>query len=90
MLKSCISPGATFNTSSSPTLVTVFSSFAQLRPTLCDLMGCHMPGLPVHHQLPELAQTHVHRVGDAIQPSQSLSSPVPLAFNLPQHQDLFQ
>ena len=48
------------------------------------------PGLPVHHQLPELAQTHVHRVGDAIQPSHPLSSPSPPAFNLSQHQGLFQ
>ena len=49
-----------------------------------------MPGFPVHHQLPELAQTHVHQVGDAIQPSQPLSSPSPPAFNLPQYQVLFQ
>ena len=48
------------------------------------------PGLPIHHQLPELAQTHVHRVGDAIQPSHPLSSPSPPAFNLSQHQGLFQ
>jgi len=48
------------------------------------------PGLPVHHQLPELAQTHVYRVGDAIQPSQSLSSLSPPAFNLSQHQGLFK
>ena len=53
-------------------------------------MHCCMPGLPVHHQLPELAQTHVHRVGDAIQPSHPLLSPFPPAFNLSQHQDLFQ
>ena len=49
---------------------------------------CSMPGFPVHHQLPELAQTHVHRVSDAIQPSHSLSSPSPPAFNLSQHQSL--
>ena len=49
-----------------------------------------MPGLPVHHQLPELAQTHVHRVGDAIQSSHPLLSPSPPAFNLSQHQGLFQ
>ena len=48
------------------------------------------PGLPVHHQLPESTQTHAHWVNDAIQPSQPLSSPSPLAFNLPQHQGLFQ
>ena len=51
-------------------------------------MDCSMPGFPVHHQLPELAQTHVHRVSDAIQPSHPLSSPSPPAFNLPQHQGL--
>ena len=53
-----------------------FSSVTQLCPTLCDPMNCSTPGLPVHHQLPELTQTHVHRVGDAIQPSHSLSSPL--------------
>ena len=51
-----------------------FSSVAQSCPTLCDPMDCSMPGLPVHHQLPEFTQTHVHRVGDAIQPSHPLSS----------------
>ena len=51
-------------------------------------MACSTPGLPVHHQLPELAQTHVHWVGDAIQPSHPLSSPSPPAFNLSQHQGL--
>ena len=56
-------------------------SVAQLCPTLCDPMNCSMPGLPVHHQLPELAQTHVHRVGDAIQPSHPLSPPSPPALN---------
>ena len=58
--------------------------------TLCGPMDCCTPGFPVHHQLPELAQTHVHWVGDAIQPSHPLSSPSPPAFNLSQHQDLFQ
>ena len=67
-----------------------FSSVAQSCPTLCDLMDCSTPGLPVHHQLPELAQSYVHRVGDAIQPSHPLSSPSPPAFNLSQHQGLFQ
>ena len=67
-----------------------FSSVAQLCPTLCDPMDCSIPGLPVHHQLPELAQTHVHRVGDAIQPSHPLSSPSPPALNLSQHQGLFK
>ena len=56
----------------------------------CDLMDCSMPGFPVHYQLPELAQTHVHWVGDAIQPSHPLSPPSPPAFNLSQHQGLFQ
>ena len=65
------------------------SSVAQLCLTLCDPMNCSMPGLPVHHQHPELAQTHVHRVCDAIQSSHPLSSPSP-AFNLAQHQGLFQ
>ena len=51
---------------------------------------CSTPGFPVHHQLPECAQTHVHRVGDAIQPSHPLSSPSPPAFSLSQHQGLFQ
>ena len=58
--------------------------------TLCDPMDYSTPGLPVHHQLPELDQTHVHRVGDAIQPSHPLVSPSPPAFSLSQHQDLFQ
>ena len=66
-----------------------FSSVAQSCPTLCNPMNCSMPGLPVHHQLPEFTQTHVHWVGDAIQPSHPLSSPS-LAFNLSQHQGLFK
>ena len=66
------------------------ASVAQLCPTLCDPMDYSTPGFPVHHQLPEFAQTHVHRVGDAIQPSHPLSSPSPPAFNLSQHQGLFQ
>ena len=57
---------------------------------LCDLMDCCMPGLPVHHQLPEFTQTHVHQAGDVIQPAFPLSSPSPPAFNLSQNQDLFQ
>ena len=61
------------------------SSLTQLCPTLCDPMNCSTPGFPVHHQLPELAQTHVHQVSDAIQPSHPLSSPSPPAFNLSQH-----
>ena len=67
-----------------------FSSVTQSSPTLCDPMNCSMPGLPVHHQLPEFTQTHVHRVGDAIQPSHPLSSPFPPAPNPSQHQSLFQ
>ena len=66
-----------------------FSSVIQSCLTLCNLMDCSMPGLPVHHQLPELTQTHVHRVDDAIQPSHPLLSPSP-TFNLSQHQGLFQ
>ena len=65
-------------------------SVAQSCPSLCDPMNCSTPGLPVHHQLPELAQTHVHRVGDAIQPSHPLSSPSPPAFSFSRHQGLFQ
>ena len=57
---------------------------------LCDPMNCSKPGLPVHHQLPEFTQTHIHRVGDAIQPSHPLSSPSPPAPNPSQHQSLFQ
>ena len=66
------------------------SSVAQSCPTLCDPMNHSMPGLPVHHQLLELTQTHVHRVGDAIQPSHPLLSPSPPALSLPQHQGLFK
>ena len=65
-----------------------FSSVAQSCLTLCDPMDCSMPGFPVHHQFPELTQTHVPRVSDAIQPSHSLLSPSPPAFNLSQHQGL--
>ena len=65
-------------------------SVAQLCPTLCDPMNRSTPGLPVHHQLSEFTQTHVHRVSDAIQPSHPLSSPSPLAPNPSQHQSLFQ
>ena len=68
----------------------IFSSVAQSCPTLCDPMNHSTPGLPVHHQLPEFTQTHVHRVSDAIQPSHPLSSPFPPAPNPSQHQSLFQ
>ena len=67
-----------------------FSSVAQSCLTLCDPMNRSTPGLPVHHQLPEFTQTHAHRVGDAIQPSHTLSSPSPPAPNLSQDQGLFQ
>ena len=72
-----------------------FSSVTQSCPTLHDPMDCSMPGFLVHHQLPELAQTHVHRVSDAIQPSHPLLSPsLPkekiVSFNLSQHRGLFQ
>ena len=66
------------------------SSVTQLCLTLCNPMDHSMPGLSVHHQLLELAETHVHQVGNAIQPSPSLLSLSPPAFNLYQHQDLFQ
>ena len=69
---------------------TEFSSVAQLCLTLCYPMDCSMPGFLVHHQLPELAQTHVCQVGDAIQPSNPLSSPSPPAFSLSPNQGLFQ
>ena len=65
-------------------------SVAQLCPTLCNPMNRSTPGLPVHHQLPEFTQTHIHRVSDATQPSHPLSSPSPPAPNPSQHQSLFQ
>ena len=67
-----------------------FSSVAQSCLTLCHPMDCSPPDFPVHHQLPDSAQTHVHWVGDAIQPSHPLSSLSPPAFNLSQHQGLFE
>ena len=69
---------------------TQFSSVTQLCPTLCNPMDCNMPGLPVHYQLLDFTQTHVHWVSDAIQPSHPLLPPSPPAFNLSQHQGLFQ
>ena len=65
-------------------------SFSHVFVTLCDSMNRSTPGLPVHHQLPESTQTHVHRVGNAIQPSHPLSSPSPAVPNPSQHQGLFQ
>ena len=73
--------------------LTILFSSVQLHKsclTFCDPMNCSTPGLPVHHQLPEPTQTHVHRVSDAIQPSHPLSSPSPPALNLSQHQGLFK
>ena len=76
--------------------IVMFSSLDQIRsvaqscPTLCDPMNHSTLGLPVHHQLREFTQTHVHRISDAIQPSHPLSSPSPLAPNPSQHQSLFQ
>jgi len=76
--------------SSNPTPRHQFSSVAQSCPTLCDPMNRSTPGFPVHCQLPEFTQTHVHRVGDAIQPSHPLLSPFPPAPNPSQHRGLFQ
>ena len=67
-----------------------FSSVAQSCPTLWDPVDCSMPGIPIHHQLLELTQTHVHWVSDAIQPSHPLSSPFPSTFNPSKHQGLFK
>ena len=67
-----------------------FSSVAQLCPTLCNPVNHSTPGLPVHHQLPEFTQTHVHWIADVIQPSHPLSSPSPHAPSASQHQGLFQ
>ena len=72
------------------TYTSQFSSVAQSYPAPCDPMDCSMPGFPGHHQLTELVQTHVYQVGDAIQLSHPLLSLSPPAFNLSQHQGLFQ
>ena len=71
-------------------LIPQFSSVAQQRLTLGDHVDCSTPGFPVHHQLLELAQIHVHQAGDAIHPFHPLLSPSPPALNLSQHQGLFQ
>ena len=96
-----LSPGQTFSKQPRPTGCLLqpgveercasvqLSSVAQSCPALCDPMDYSTPGFPVHHQLPELVQAHVHRVSDAIQPAHPLSSPSP-AFNLSQHQGLFK
>ena len=73
----------------SPLMPVQFSSVTQSCPTLCNPMDCSMLGLPVHHQLPELAQTHVHHFSDAIQPSHPLLSPSLPVFSLAQHQGFF-
>ena len=67
-----------------------FSSVAQSCPTLCSPMDCSKPGFPVHHELPEFTQTHLHQVADVMQPSHPLSSPSPPDFNFSQHRGLFQ
>ena len=79
-----------FNRYNTNLFINQFSSVAHSCLTLCDPMDCSMPGFPVHHQLLEFTQTHVHRVGDAIQPSHPLLSPSPPAFSLFQHQSLSQ
>ena len=71
-------------------IIIQFSSVTQSCPTLCNPMNCSTPGLPVHHQLPESTQTHVHWVSDAVQPIHPLLSPSPPALNLSPHQGLFQ
>ena len=87
----CQAPGFTPGTKIPQAAWSVqFSSVAQLSLTLCDPMNHSTPDLPVHHQLPEFTQTHVHRVGDAIQPSHPLLSPPPPAPNPSHHQGLFQ
>ena len=68
---------------------TIFGSVSQLCLALCNPTDCSTPGFPVHHQFPKLAQMHVHRVCDAIQPSHPLLSPCPPVLNLSQHQSLF-
>ena len=70
--------------------VLVFSLFTQSCPALCEPMDCSMPGLPVHHQLPEFTQTHCHWVSNASQPSHPLSSPSHPTFNLSKHQGVFK
>ena len=93
-LESCLPHSLAVQTlasgSSSVQFSSVQFSVTQLCPTLCDPMDCSTPGLPVYHQLPESTQTHVHWVGDAIQPSHPLLSPSPPALNLSQHQGLFK
>ena len=89
-IKSQISISILFHSANSVIISVQFSSVTQSCLTLCDPMNRSTPGLPVHHQLPESTQTHVHQVGDAIQPSQITLSPSPPALNLSQHQGLFK
>ena len=89
-MKSNITPLSLFTLYSVQFSSVQFSSVPQSCLTLCYPMDCSMPGLPVHYQLPEFTQTHVHWVGSAIQPSHSLSSPSPPTLNLSQHQGLFK
>ena len=94
MMKESCKEGQNSNTQNTvpryPETSVQFSSVTQSCPTLCDLKNHSTPGLPVHRQLPESTQTHVHRVGDAIQSSHPLLSPSPPALNPSQHQGLFQ
>ena len=86
----CLSPTPGVHPNPCPLSWYQFSTVAQSCPTLCDPMNCSTPGLPVHHQLLEFTQTHVHPVSDSIQPSHPLLSPSPPAPNSSQHQSLFQ
>ena len=89
ILKSCdITLHSTIHIVTAMVFPVQFRSVTQSCPTLCDPMNRSTPGLPVHHQLPEFTQTHVHQDNDAIQPSHPLSSPSPPAPNPSQHQDL--
>ena len=90
ILGSMLLPNVWYQAAMVWTVPVQFNSVVQLCPTLCDPMDWSTSGFPVHHQLPELTQTHVHRVGDAIQSTCPLLSPSPSDFNLFQHQGLFQ
>ena len=92
MLKNVQATAQLHSTDNSKVMLKIdqFTSVTQSCPTLCNPMDCSTPGLPVHHQLLEFTQTHVHWVGDAIQLPHPLSSPFPPAFNLSQHQGLFK
>ena len=88
--KHCFLSGVLLGIAANQNVRSLFSSVAQSCPTLCDPTNRSTPGLPVHHQLPEFTQTHVHRISDAMQPSHPLSSPFPPAPNPSQPQGLFQ